>query len=54
MLASVKAVMRLRLEMEARVRAWRVVESCRAVRVREAVEALGSRARVGRVRAVRV
>lgn len=43
-----------KLEIEARVRAWRVVEVWRAVRVRDAELALGRRERVGRVRVVRV
>jgi len=50
----VNAVIKDREEMEARVRAWRVVEVWRAVRVRFAAVALGRRARVGSVRVVRV
>ena len=52
--ARVNAVIRERLEIEARVRAWRVVDVWSAFRVREAELALGRRARVGRVRVVRV
>lgn len=54
LLARVNAVIRLREEMEARVRQVRVVLVWRAERVREAVVALGRRARVGRVIVLRV